>query len=71
VDANFWPEKEIGPRVCAWLNHALDNEDGGHLLPEVLDELTKCLDTLIRSGIAQAREVEDKLASQVATRKTA
>jgi hypothetical protein len=62
VDRNFWAEKNIGSRVCAWLDILLAKDAGAHDLTEdVADELFKCLDIFIRSGVAQARVVEEKI----------
>jgi hypothetical protein len=49
VDTNFWSEKEIGGRVCAWLDRAFtaDSTSVG-MLPEVAEDLMKSLDVLIR-----------------------
>jgi hypothetical protein len=63
VDTNFW--SEIGGRVCAWLDRAFtaDSTSLG-ALSEVVEDLLKCLDILIRSGVAQAREIEEQITSR-------
>jgi hypothetical protein len=63
-DANFWSEKAIGTRVCAWLATSLNEDTAASLAAVnfVRQELIRCLDVLIRSGVAQARELEDRLA---------
>jgi hypothetical protein len=68
VDTNFWSEKEIGGRVCAWLDRTFtaDSTSVG-MLPEVAEDLMKSLDVLIRSGIAQAREIEERIAASIGT----
>jgi energy-coupling factor transporter ATP-binding protein EcfA2 len=71
VDTNFWLEKEIGSRVCAWLDRTFADSASAEVLLEIADELLKCLDTLIRSGIAQARDIEDRIAGIGQSRKTA
>jgi hypothetical protein len=69
VDVNFWGEKNVGPRVCAWLERTLANDGAASAaMAEVQDELRRCLDIMVRSGVAQAREIEDSFLS---TRKTA
>jgi hypothetical protein len=72
VDANFWSEKNIGSRVCAWLDRTLTADStSAVILPGVTDCLMKCLDILVRSGVAQAREVEDRIVGAASNRKTA
>jgi hypothetical protein len=62
VDANFWSEKEFGPRVCAWLLRTLEADPPpATILATVEADLLKCLDVLIRSGVAQARQVEERI----------
>jgi hypothetical protein len=63
VDTNFWSEKECGGRVCAWLERTF-NADSilATVLAGVEEDLLKCLDVLIRSGVAQARQIEDRIA---------
>lgn len=59
VDANFWNEHQIGHRVCGWIDQVLSSDAGAPtVVAQVWDELTKCLDILVRSGVAQAREIE-------------
>jgi hypothetical protein len=71
-DTNFWSEKEIGARVCAWLDRTFTTDaESADVLPGVADDLLKCLDILIRSGVAQAREIEERIAGMEPNRKTA
>jgi hypothetical protein len=64
VDRNFWAEKNIGSRVCAWFDAVLANDATAHaILAESADELFNCLDILVQSGVAQARIVEEKIAN--------
>jgi hypothetical protein len=58
-DSNFWIEKGIGTRVCAWLEKTLraDEHIAEHAAA-VREELSRCLDTLVRAGIAQANAIE-------------
>ena len=54
TDANFWSEKAIGNRVCTWLDSTLKQDAAATLaaMNFVCEELSKCLDVLIRSGVA-------------------
>jgi energy-coupling factor transporter ATP-binding protein EcfA2 len=62
VDANFWAERNIGGRVCAWLDRAFTAEGmSADVIAEVAEDLMKCLDILVRSGIAQAHEIEERI----------
>lgn len=62
VDTNFWSEKDIGSRVCTWLDNTInDDSASADHLPGVAEDLLKCLDTLIQSGVAQARGIEEKI----------
>jgi hypothetical protein len=64
VDTNFWSEKGFGVRVGDWLDQTFTTDSGsGAGLRGLEGDLSKCLDTLIRSGVAQAREIEDRIAS--------
>jgi hypothetical protein len=68
ADRNFWAEKDIGGRVCAWLDRALTADASSmDVLPGVAEELLKSLDILIRSGVAQAREMEERVAGMAPT----
>jgi hypothetical protein len=72
VDTNFWSEKEMGGRVCAWLNRTFtDDLMSSAVVPGVIGELMRCLDILVRSGVAQAREVEDRINAMGQSRKSA
>jgi hypothetical protein len=65
VDTNYWSEKEIGGRLCSWLDRTFtDDSTSVGVLPEVAEDLMKCLDILIRSGVAQAREIEERIAAR-------
>jgi hypothetical protein len=52
----------FGRRVCAWLDRTLtpDSTCSG-VLRGVAEDLMKCLDILIQSGVAQAREIEERI----------
>jgi hypothetical protein len=64
VDRNFWAEKNIGSRVCAWSDTVLTNDATAHAtFTERADELFRCLDILVQSGVAQARILEEKIAN--------
>jgi hypothetical protein len=72
VDTNFWSEKNIGSRVCAWLDHTnVADSASTIILLEVADDLLKSLDIMIQSGIAQARDVEERIAGMRQNRETA
>jgi hypothetical protein len=70
VDRNFWAEKDIGGRVCAWFDSTLtkDAASTGALL-SVADDLFKCLDILVQSGVAHARVLEDRIINSEVGRK--
>ena len=62
VDTNFWAEKGFGARICTWLDRTLTVGSGpDEFFPEVGVELVKCLDVLVRSGVAQARHIEERI----------
>ncbi|MGX4807220.1 hypothetical protein [Bradyrhizobium guangdongense] len=64
VDRNFWAERNIGSRVCAWCDEVLTKDATARAgVTERADDLFRCLDILVQSGVAQARIIEDKLAS--------
>jgi len=64
ADRNFWAEKGFGGRVCAWLDRTFSGDaTSATVLPRVKEDLLKCLDVQIRSGVAQAREIEQHIAS--------
>ena len=70
VDTNFWSEKDIGGRVCAWLDRTFTADSAwASVLPVVADDLLKCLDILIRSGVAQAHDIEERIAGMGHTEK--
>jgi hypothetical protein len=72
ADTNFWAEKDIGGRVCVWLEHTLTAyPSSADVLPGAAEDLLKSLDILIRSGVAHAREIEERIAGMAPTRKTA
>jgi hypothetical protein len=68
VDTNFWSENYIGGRLCAWLDRTFTADSTSpEVFPDVAEELIKCLDTLIRSGVAQARQLEKQIAARLGT----
>ena len=72
VDTNFWAEKNIGGRVCAWLDRTFTADPtSADAITGLTEDLVKCLDILVRSGIAQAREIEERIAGLGSNRKTA
>jgi hypothetical protein len=63
VDTNFWAEKDIGSRVCTWFDRTFTADPtAADTLSGVVDELLRSLDILIQSGVAQASEIEDRIA---------
>src|SRR5262249_26779882 len=72
ADTNFWSEKDIGGRLCTWLDRTLTADPtSAKTLPTVVEELLKCLDVLIQSGVAQARAIEERIAGLTQGLKTA
>jgi hypothetical protein len=64
VDRNYWAEKNIGSRVCAWFDETLrKDETARDALIGVAEELFRGLDILVQSGVAQARLLEDRITS--------
>ena len=62
TDRNFWAEKGFGGRVSAWLDQTfIGDATSATVLRRVKDELLKCLDVLITSGVPQAREIEQRI----------
>lgn len=63
VDPNFWSEKGIGLRLCGWLDRTLTaDRDAPATLAAAAEGLARCLDILVQSGVAQAREIEERIA---------
>jgi hypothetical protein len=72
VGAGFWNEHQVGHRICSWIESALSNDtDTSAALAPVRDELGRCLDVLVRSGIAAARALEARLADDGPVKKSA
>ena len=73
VDTNFWSEKEAGGRVCTWLDRTITADPASaSVVQGISEDLMKCLDILIRSGVAQAREIEERIDGKApSSRKTA
>jgi hypothetical protein len=68
--ANCWNEHQVGDRICEWIERTLSGDpDAANVLPQVRDELGKCLDVLVRSGVASARALETQLAMTARIRK--
>ncbi len=66
VGAHFWNnEHRVGHRICEWINRAMDDEfAGAENFAELRDDLSQCLDVLVRSGIASARDLEARLSGR-------
>ena len=62
VDTNFWSEKNIGVQFCTWLDRTF-TADITVDLSVVAEDLAKSLDILIRSGVAQASEIEERISA--------
>jgi hypothetical protein len=62
-DSAFWVDQGIGTRVCAWIEDVW-RQDGTMLNPDepVRTEVDRLLAGLIRTGVAEARRLEDLLA---------
>jgi hypothetical protein len=72
VGAGFWNEHQVGHRICSWIETALSNDiDAPTLLAPVRDELGRCLDVLVRSGIAAAPALEARIADEGPLKKSA
>ena len=70
--ADFWNEHQVGNRICEWIERTLnDDPDATNVLPQVRDELGKCLDVLVRSGVASARALETRFADDSPLKKRA
>lgn len=70
VDRNFWAEKNIGSRVCTWFDAVLTNDATAHaVLADRADELFRCLDILVQSGVAHARLLGERIANPFEGRK--
>ena len=60
--ANFWNEHQVGHRICEWIDKTLgDGTGAASALAKVRDDLGRCLDVLVRSGIASARALEARI----------
>ena len=71
-DTNFWVDKDIGGRLCAWLDRTFTADPASvDTLPVVAEELLRCLDILIQAGVAQARDIEERIARMGQSRKLA
>lgn len=70
IDRNFWAEKNIGSRVCTWFDAVLTNDATAlAAFTDRADELFRCLDILVQSGVAQARILEERIANSEDGRK--
>ena len=68
---NFWNEHQVGHRICEWIDRALsDGDDDANVLAHVRDDLGRCLDVLVRSGIASGRPLEARIAADGPLKKT-
>jgi hypothetical protein len=68
--AKFWSEHQVGHRICEWIEKTLA-DDPQAPAASVHDDLGKCLDVLVRSGIASARILEARIADDSSRNKSA
>jgi hypothetical protein len=63
IDTDFWLDKEMGTRCCAWLDQTLGTAE-----PTAADRasLLAALDVMVRSGVTQAKDLEAQLAGDAA-----
>jgi hypothetical protein len=60
------------PGLCGWIERTIDEDPTCvSKIVEVRDALFTCLDVLVRSGVAQASEVENRILRLLPDRKTA
>jgi hypothetical protein len=71
VGARFWNEHELGNRICTWVEVTLSIDIESVALTPLRDELGRCLDVLVRSGIAAARSIEARIAEEDPLKKMA
>jgi hypothetical protein len=71
ADTSFWVARGVGTQACAWLNKALSAGDGLALSAEHLTHLVGALDVLVKSGVAAARELEERFSADLLRRKRA
>lgn len=70
--ANFWNEHQVGHRICEWVDRALSGDgETAAALAQVRYDLEKCLDVLVRSGIASARTLEARITDDGPVKKSA
>jgi len=70
TEISGWAEKNIGSRVCAWLDTVLANDASSRdRLTSMAEELFKCLDVVVQSGVAHARILEEKITNPERNRK--
>lgn len=71
ADTNFWVEQGVGVRTCTWLERFAEDSSSAEALSSLADDLLKSLDVLVRSGVAPAREIEERIAEVAQSRKSA
>jgi hypothetical protein len=72
TDVNFWSGRDVGGRLCGWIERTIDEDPTcASKITELRVALFKCLDVLVRSGVAQASEVENRILKLLPDRKTA
>jgi hypothetical protein len=62
-DTSFWIDYGVGKRICAWLADAMKTAPGAFAAPTCPSaEIDRLLDSLLRLGVAAARQVEETFA---------
>jgi hypothetical protein len=62
-DTSFWIDYGAGKRLCAWLAEAMKTDPGAFAGPTCPSaEIDRLLDSLLRLGVAAARQVEETFA---------
>jgi hypothetical protein len=62
-DTSFWIDYGVGSRLCAWLDEAMKTDPGAFAaLTCPSAEIDRLLDSLLRLGVAAARQVEETFA---------
>ncbi|MGB7037511.1 MAG: hypothetical protein WBD71_18535 [Xanthobacteraceae bacterium] len=69
---NFWNEHQVAHRGCEWIERTLSNDPAANqALIGVREQLSRCLDLLIRSGITSARTLETRITGGDELKRTA
>lgn len=64
-DTDLWIERRLGRRVCAWLETIYaSSPDAFAPLKRIRAEIDSLLSALVRAGVPEARQLEDKLSEE-------